>query len=157
MNDFDMVVEQRIKEFVDELQALVRRAALAAVEDALGGEKTETSKPGPRKAPKQRVAAAAAAKKAPAKLGGRRSPAQLSRTVAELKSQIAANPGQSIEQIASALGTKTRVLALPVKKLIAAGDIRKEGVKRNTRYFPASGGAQPAPEPKRAKRRNAKK
>lgn len=157
MKDFEAVLEKRIKEFVGELQALVRHAALAAVQDALGGAKAEATKAAPRAKPKKRPVAAPVAKKEPAALGARRSPDQLNKTVAKLRSQIREKPGQSIEQIATTLGTPTKDLALPVKKLIARGEVRKEGIKRNTKYFPASGDAQSAPEPRVAKRRSTKK
>jgi hypothetical protein len=156
MKDFEAVLEKKIEEFVDELQALVRDAALAAVQDALGAKNVKVAKPGPKKAPKKRAAEAPTSKKAPTKPVGRRSPEQLSRTVAKLRAQIKANPGQSMEELASKLGTETKVLALPVKKLLARGEVRKEGVKRNTRYFPGSVEAQGGAQPKIAKRRSAK-
>jgi predicted transcriptional regulator len=49
---------------------------------------------------------------------------------------IKKNPGQRIEQIGKALGTPTKELALPVKKLLAAKRIATRGQKRSTKYFP---------------------
>jgi len=45
------------------------------------------------------------------------------------------NPGLRIEQINKGLGTTTKDLALPVRKLIADGVIRPKGQKRATTYF----------------------
>ena len=42
-----------------------------------------------------------------------------------------------MEAIGKALGTPTKDLNLPVKKLLAAKKIRVEGQKRATEYFPA--------------------
>jgi hypothetical protein len=41
-----------------------------------------------------------------------------------------------MEVITKALGTPTRDLNLPIKKLLAAKKIRAEGHKRATEYFP---------------------
>jgi len=50
---------------------------------------------------------------------------------------IQRNPGLRVEQINSELGTTTRDVALPLRKLMADGVIRTEGEKRSTQYFPA--------------------
>lgn len=44
------------------------------------------------------------------------------------------NPGLRIEQINGQLGTSTKDLALPVKKLILARRIKTKGEKRATTY-----------------------
>ena len=42
-----------------------------------------------------------------------------------------------MEAIGKALGTPTKELNLPVKKLLSAKRIRTKGEKRATEYFPA--------------------
>jgi hypothetical protein len=121
-------IDRRIKAFVDELQVLVRAAAVAAVSDALGAKPAAA-----------RPARGTAAKKAGAKHGGKRTPEQIAGTIASVRQHLQANPGQTVEQIGKALGMATRALALPLKKLLAGGEVRKTGIKRRTRYFPAEG------------------
>ena len=50
------------------------------------------------------------------------------------------NPGLRIEQINKQLGTTTKDLALPIRKLLAEGAIHAKGQKRSTTYFAGSGG-----------------
>jgi hypothetical protein len=50
------------------------------------------------------------------------------------------NPGKRIEQINKQLGARTVDLALPIRKLIAAGVIRTKFKKRSTQYFPGARG-----------------
>jgi len=54
------------------------------------------------------------------------------------------NPGLRIEQINAQIGTTTKDLALPIRKLTAEGTIKTKGAKRSTTYF--------APEGKRTKK-----
>jgi hypothetical protein len=129
MKDLDVVIDKRIKAFLDELQALVRAAAVEAVGDALGVKKAAAGKIGRRKT----------AKKAAPKPGGKRTPEQLADTVNRVRHHVETNPGQTVEQIGKALGMPTKALALPLKKLLAGGEVRKTGIKRRTRYFPAKG------------------
>ena len=48
---------------------------------------------------------------------------------------VAKHPGLRIEQINKELGTSTKDLALPIRKLIAEGQIKTKGKKRSTTYF----------------------
>jgi predicted transcriptional regulator len=49
---------------------------------------------------------------------------------------VKANPGLRIEQINKQLGTTTKDLALPIRKLISEGMLKAKGQKRSTTYFP---------------------
>jgi predicted transcriptional regulator len=49
---------------------------------------------------------------------------------------IKTNAGQGVEQIAKALGTTTKELTLPIRKLLAEKKVTSKGQKRATRYFP---------------------
>jgi hypothetical protein len=55
------------------------------------------------------------------------------------------NPGLRIEQINKQLGTTTAELALPIRKLIASGDVTTKGKKRSTAYFAGKRSTASAP------------
>jgi len=61
----------------------------------------------------------------------------LTQLVGRLLSEIKAKPGLRMEQIAKTLGSTTKDLALPAKKLIAEKKIKTKGERRATKYFPA--------------------
>jgi hypothetical protein len=134
--DINRQIEQRIQAFAEELNQLVRQAALEAVQDALGGRSVSRAAPVDR-APSRRG-------RATRRTGGRRSSQQMSGMMTALRDYVAQNPGARMEHISSALGRSTIELRLPVKKLLDAGVIRKEGEKRATEYFPGGGAGQPA-------------
>ena len=142
MQDFDAIIEKRIKAFVAELQGLVRQVALAAVNDALGGRPVA-------KAPARRKAAEPKATRAPKAKGGRRTSEEIEKFAEGLRQYIEANPGQRIEQIAAAMKLPTKVFARPVVKLLVAGKITKRGTRRATTYYPpkAAGAKSPAKSP----------
>ena len=72
-----------------------------------------------------------------AAFGEKRPPAELAKLTEKLGEYIKAHPGLRIEPIGKALGTPTKELSLPIKKLLAAKKIRSEGQKRATEYFAA--------------------
>lgn len=49
------------------------------------------------------------------------------------------NPGLHIEQINKRLGTSTKDLGLPIRKLVAEGVLKPKGEKRSTSYFLGEG------------------
>lgn len=53
----------------------------------------------------------------------------------EVLARVRSNPGERVEQLARALGTTTRELMQPVKRLILAGSLTTRGQKRGTRYY----------------------
>jgi hypothetical protein len=144
MSNLDEEIRAKINAFATELAALVRGAALEAVQGALGaGAPAATrAKTEPRRAKKAAVppaaAKAAAAKRAAAPkraVGEKRPPGELAKLIEKLAAYVKAHPGQRMEAISRALGTPTRDLNLPVRKLLAAKRIRVEGQKRATEYF----------------------
>jgi hypothetical protein len=125
-------IAQRIQAFTAELEALVRRAAIEAVADSLGGGPTRRQGGG---------GAAKAASAAPVRAsrrakGGKRPPAELAALVDATAAWIAANPGQGVEKMGKAIGVQTKELALPIAKLLKAKTIKKRGNKRATKYYP---------------------
>ena len=122
----DQQIRARIEHFVSELDALVRQAAVESVSQALGrssnhGERATRAAPAVRGRLRQK--------------GEKRSSNELATLTSRLREYIAKHPGQGIEQIGKAIGTRTKELALPVKKLLADKAIRTRGQKRATKYF----------------------
>jgi hypothetical protein len=137
-SNFDQQIRARIQNFTEELALLVRESALESLREALG-EPTKRGPGRPRgsgrlakraaKAPGRQGRAAARAK------GAKRAPDELERLTTQLHQYIKANPGQRIEQVAAAMGTPTKELNLPVRKLIANKQLRTKGQKRATQYY----------------------
>jgi hypothetical protein len=125
--DFNQRIRDAIEAFVEELSTLVRGAALQSVTEVFG-----SSGPGGRRGRGGLVAGPSRRAK-----GEKRSPQALTQLVSRLLSEIKAKPGLRMEQIAKALGSTTKDLALPAKKLIAEKKIKTKGERRATKYFPA--------------------
>lgn len=123
MNDLDRQIRAHVEAFVDEITKLVRKAALDAVSDALGGKVA---------APK--VARPTRARKAADK-GRKRSPKELEKVSASILLFLEEHQGSGAIQIARGLGVATKDLVLPVKKLLSAGTLTSKGQKRATKYY----------------------
>jgi hypothetical protein len=126
-------IRSRVEAFAEELSALIRDSAMETVRDALGGGGAASRRGG--------RGGRAAASPAPVRGGARREkgqkrdPAEIERLTERLQDYIKANAGQRIEQIAAGMGTVTKELNLPVKKLIAQKSLKTKGQKRATQYF----------------------
>lgn len=115
MDDFQTQMDRVVSTFVAEITDLARRAAMSALEASLGG--------GLRRAtPSSRH-------------GAKRPPEDLKRISDQFLAFVTKKPGLRIEQINKELGTTTKDLALPIRKLLAEGAIRSKGKKRSTVYF----------------------
>jgi hypothetical protein len=127
MPDLQRQINDRVAAFVADVTEIARQAAIETLSQALhnGGGGGVSSFAKPSAAPRLR--------------GGKRTPQELDQTAATLYAHIEAHPGQRMEEIARALASTTRDLALPVKKLLAERRIRTEGQKRATKYFPGGG------------------
>ncbi|GAB4215664.1 MAG: hypothetical protein OHK0013_41440 [Sandaracinaceae bacterium] len=141
-------IDARVREFVADLEKLVRAAVLEVVQQAIDsqGGSAEASKARAKPAPKSSTkggapTAASATPVAPVGAkrakGQKRSPAELKALEAKLDAWVSANPGRRIEEIGKALSIPTSDLSRPMKKLINAGKVRTTGSRRATRYFPA--------------------
>lgn len=64
----------------------------------------------------------------------KRSPEDIQKLMDKFAGFVKKNPGLRIEQINAKLGTTTKGLALPVRKLIEENRIRTRGEKRATTY-----------------------
>lgn len=122
-------IQSIIDTFVTELSAALAEASHTAISAALGGASAAPVGPG---RPAKRAQPAGLTKKP---RGAKRSPDELVKLTQSLETYVKRNPGQRIEQIGQALGTATKELALPAKKLIAEKKLRTKGQKRATVYF----------------------
>jgi hypothetical protein len=131
MSDFQNEMNRVVQGFVAQITELARRAAIDTLESAFGGRAPRGGAP---------VAAlAGSVGRVGRPRGGRgakRSSADLEALSDRFGSFVAANPGLRIEQINKQLGTTTKDLALPIRKLISEGMLKAKGQKRSTTYFP---------------------
>jgi len=137
MSNFEQQINQRVQSFVAEITELARQQALETLSSALAGAGLLGHRRGGRNGAGRRGVRVALT----ASAGGRRSADQIDATCQALLSEIGAKPGQRIEQIGAAIGMRTKDLALPIRKLVGQKQIRTEGQRRATRYFPGAGGA----------------
>jgi hypothetical protein len=148
MSDFQNEMNRTVQGFVAQITELARRAAITTLESAFGERAARGG------------AAATAVVAVPAagigRIGRPRGGRGAKRTAADLEALservamfVKANPGLRIEQINKQLGTTTKDLALPIRKLIGDGVINAQGQKRSTTYF----AGKRAPGASRKKRR----
>jgi len=134
MSEFQNTMNYTVQGFVAQITELARRAAVDTLESVFGGRAA--------RAGTIRIAVAST-KDGVVRVVHRRGGLGAKRTAEDLEalsdkftSFVKANPGLRIEQINKQLGTTTRDLALPIRKLIAHRMISAKGNKRSTTYFP---------------------
>jgi len=137
MSEFQTEMNRVVQGFVAQITELARRAAIDTLESAFGGRAARGAAPV--------AAAAAVAAVATTNFGrvgrprggrgAKRTSADLEALSEQFASFVKANPGLRIEQINKQLGTTTKDLALPIRKLISEGQITAKGQKRSTTYF----------------------
>jgi hypothetical protein len=125
MSDTNQLIRDRIEEFVNQLSHLVRQTALESVQDALGEGGGRGRGRGGR----------AALARGGRRKGEKRSSDQIAETTKAVVSYVRKNPGQGVEAIAKGLGTATKELTLPIRKLVAEKQLKTKGQKRATKYF----------------------
>ncbi len=141
-------------DFISKLSAIARDAAISMLESAFRGNLafTTLSVRGAHGGANggQRVAAAALLSArslirstadarpdatAPRPRNAKRRQDDIDELSSQFLSFVAANPGLRVEQINKQMGSTTRDLALPIRRLVAAGDVVVKGEKRSTTYF----------------------
>jgi hypothetical protein len=134
MSDFQNEMNRTVQGFVAQITELARRAAINTLESAFNGRAAGNSAP-----PAGATLATARVARAGRPRGGRgakRTAADLEVLSEKFASFVKASPGLRIEQINKELGTTTKDLALPIRKLIADGMVTAKGQKRSTTYSP---------------------
>jgi hypothetical protein len=117
-------IQRLVDGFVQQLTELARRAAVEGLEQAL-------SRSGSRGGAVARLGRGRGR-------GAKRTANELEKMQDDFLAFVGKNPGLRIEQINKQLGTTTKDLALPIRKLIADGSLKAKGKKRSTTYFPGS-------------------
>jgi len=129
MSDLQTQMNRVVAGFVAQITELARRAAIDTLEAALTGSEA------------RRAAATTTASSGRVRgRGAKRSPDELDKLAERFQAFVKENPGLRIEQINKQLGTTTKDLALPIRKLLAEGAIHAKGQKRSTTYFAGGSG-----------------
>ena len=127
MSDFQNQMNRVVAGFVAQITELARRAAIDTLEAALSG--------------RNRGSASASSGLGRVRgRGAKRSSDELDKLAEAFATFVKENPGLRIEQINKQLGTTTKDLALPIRKLLGEGVIHAKGQKRSTTYFAGGSG-----------------
>jgi hypothetical protein len=123
MSDFQNEMNRVVADFVTQITELARAAARDMIDEALGrGSKSAFGSFGRGRASR-------------GGRGAKRTSDELDKMADQFHSFVSKHPGMRIEQINKQLGTTTKDLALPIRKLIAEGALKTKGAKRSTTYF----------------------
>jgi len=134
VNDFQDEMNRTVQSFVAQISELARRAALDTLESAFGGRTAPSA--GRAAAPSPTASAPVRVGRPRGGRGAKRTSEDLEALSGQLASFVKSHPGLRIEQIIKELGTTTKDLALPIRKLLADNVITSKGQKRATTYFP---------------------
>src|ERR1041384_1213294 len=135
-NSLDDRIRARVEQFAAELADLIRESAMETVSAALVNARPSPGRGGRRGAAvTASVRGGGRGRAASREKGAKRPPDEIERLTGRLLDYVKGNPGQRIEQIADGMGTSTKELNLPAKKLIAGKQLRTKGQKRATQYF----------------------
>jgi hypothetical protein len=136
MSDFQSEMNRTVQDFVTQITELARRAAINTLESAFSGKPPRGGGPAVAVAavapPNGERSRARAARPRP---GAKRTPAELEALSEQFAAFVKANPGLRIEQINKQLGTTTKDLALPIRKLVSEDVVATKGQKRSTTYY----------------------
>jgi hypothetical protein len=148
--NLDVRLQSRISDFVEEINALVREAAVEAVQDAL----TEGSGRARRSTTKARTTTT---KKRGKRV--RRSGAQVDALAAKALKAITLKPARRLGEIAKELRVATKDVRRPVQTLLDEKKVKTTGQRGGTRYFPGGGKKKAAKKPtaKRKAKKGAKR
>ena len=115
-------IQRLVDGFVAQVTELARRAAIETLESALGHGGSRGGGSGLVRIGRSRGR------------GAKRTSNELEKLQDDFLSFVGKNPGLRIEQINKQLGTTTKDLALPIRKLIGDGSLKAKGKKRSTTY-----------------------
>lgn len=152
----DDQIRTRIDDFVEELSALVREAAVEAVELALRQGGSSGAPRRPRSEGARQTKRKASRKKATRKRI-RRSADDIAKLSERVLAYVKVNPGTRMEAIAKALRKDTKDLRRSVQDLLAAKKLRTKGQKRGTEYYAGASGTGAKTARKATKKRGTRR
>jgi predicted HTH transcriptional regulator len=126
MSNFQAEIQKLVDDFVLHITDLWRRKAIESLTDLNGGTGRGRGK------------AIASIGRSRGR-GAKRTAEELDQLADSFVEFVKANPGLRIEQINKQLGTSTKELALPIRKLLTDGVLKAKGKKRSTAYFAGEG------------------
>ena len=118
-------IQRLVDSFVAQITELANRAAIEGLQRAVGGA---AGRGGALRIGSGRGLGRGR--------GQKRTSNELEKTQDDLLAFVAKNPGLRIEQINKQLGTTTKDLALPIRKMLSEGYLKSKGKKRSTTYYP---------------------
>lgn len=124
-NDLTAAINTVVETFIRDITALAGKAAMQLVESSFASPGTQPSARGGTARPAKQATSNA-----------KRTAEDLDGLCDKFAGFVAKNPGLRIEQINKQLGTSTKDLALPIRKLLANGRVKAKGQKRSTTYHP---------------------
>jgi hypothetical protein len=127
MTNLQNKVNHTVQGFVAQVVELVRHAAVESLQTAFAGPGAPVSAPPPDDPEPAAI-----------HLGRRRTPEDLDALAKRLAIVVRTNPGLRIAELAERLGTPTRKLSVPIRKLVAEGTIQARGRRRATTYVAAA-------------------
>lgn len=122
MSNMQSEMNRVVAQFVAEVTEIAKRAARDQLDAAFGGRSTGG-----------RASASSSIGRGRGR-GVKRTQDDLDALAEKFYEFVKANPGLRIEQINAKLGTSTKDLQLPIRKMIADGEIKAKGKKRSTTY-----------------------
>jgi hypothetical protein len=158
-------IDALVSKFANDLEKLVRTAAVEAVTATLGGNSgaralpaaasTARMKPGPKPkvasvgTPEKATAPKPAAKTTKGTTRLRRSAEDIAQAGEQVAAYVAKNPGSNAERIKAALGIASNQWSLAIGAALASKKVSRKGIKRAALYSPAGSAliAKPAPVP----------
>jgi hypothetical protein len=132
----DTQIKARISAFTHELETLIVSSAMETVRQALNGHSGRRPPPGSLAFAKNGVVRP---RRGPGRPPGsraiKRNAAELEKIAGAVHDYLGQHGGLRIEELARGMGKSTKELSLPIRKLLAARQIRAKGHKRATQYF----------------------
>lgn len=122
MSDFQTEMNRVVSDFVNQITELARAAARDMIDQALGKGGKGAALGGLGRARGRGR-------------GSKRTSDELDVLADNFHAFVTKHPGLRIEQINKQLGTTTKDLALPIRKLVSEGALKTKGEKRSTMYF----------------------
>jgi hypothetical protein len=131
MADFQIEIRRAVQDFIAQISELAHRAAVDTLASAFA------SRTNGRRGKRGDAAGTLVSLGRPrGARGAKRTTTDLEALSTKLMTFVKANPGLRVEEINKQLGTTTKDLALPIRKLLGNGMISSKGRRRATQYFP---------------------